>query len=69
MAYHAYYVYLLSNKANSVLYTAITNDLQPRVWEHRGSLHQESFNSRYMLVWWEERNAAAQAIVREKLLS
>lgn len=69
MAYQTYYLYLLSNKANSVLYTGITNDLQPRVWEHKSSLHQESFNSRYMLVWWEEYNAAAQAIAREKLLS
>ncbi|MFQ6962745.1 MAG: GIY-YIG nuclease family protein [Oscillospiraceae bacterium] len=30
-----YYVYLLTNKGNTVLYTGMTNDLQRRLYEHR----------------------------------
>lgn len=71
MAYEVYYVYLLSNKRNSVLYVGITNDLQRRLWEHRSGLHPQSFTSKYKvnkLVWWEEHNLIEEAIEREKQL-
>ena len=71
MAYRTYYVYLLSNRSNRVLYTGVTNDLQRRVWEHKSSLHPQSFTSKYKthkLVWWEEHRSAEEAIEREKQL-
>lgn len=71
MAYQTYYVYLLSNKSNSVLYVGVSNDLQRRLWEHKSGLHPQSFTSRYKvhkLVWWEEHNSIDQAIEREKQL-
>jgi putative endonuclease len=33
-----YYVYIITNKNNSVLYTGITNDLKRRVYEHKEKL-------------------------------
>ena len=30
-----YYVYIMTNKNHSVLYTGITNNLQRRAYEHR----------------------------------
>src|SRR5207244_5372069 len=33
-----FYVYILTNKNHTVLYTGITNDLQKRTWEHEEGL-------------------------------
>ena len=33
-----YYIYILTNKTNNVLYTGITNNLERRVGEHKGKL-------------------------------
>jgi len=41
-----YYVYILTNKNNTVLYTGITNDLKRRVCEHKAKL-VEGFTKRY----------------------
>ena len=41
-----YYVYLLTNKGNTVLYTGMTNDLQRRLYEHREG-PVESFTKQY----------------------
>ncbi|MBU4227397.1 GIY-YIG nuclease family protein [bacterium] len=30
-----YYVYIMTNKINTVLYTGVTSDLQKRIWEHK----------------------------------
>jgi len=30
-----FYIYIMTNKTNSVLYTGVTSDLQRRVYEHR----------------------------------
>ena len=41
-----YYVYILSNKYNNVLYVGITNDLIRRVYEHKNKL-VEGFTEKY----------------------
>ena len=37
-----FYVYILTNKAQTVLYTGITNDLKKRVWSITAAWDQNS---------------------------
>ncbi len=63
-----YYVYILTNKGNTVLYTGVTNDLQRRVYEHRKKLI-EGFTKKYRiykLVYFEETESIGAAIQRER---
>ena len=66
----AYYVYMLANRKQGILYIGVTNDLIRRVYEHReGSV--ESFTKRYgidRLVYFETHDSIEVAIVREKKL-
>ena len=64
-----YYVYLLTNKNNNVLYTGVTRDLIRRVYEHKHHLDPNSFTAKYhvtKLVYFEESIDARAAIEREK---
>ena len=63
-----YYVYILTNKRNTVLYTGVTNDLKRRVYEHREKLvsgFTKKYNV-YKLVFYEITNSIEVAIQREK---
>ena len=63
-----YYVYLLTNKGNTVLYTGVTNDLQRRIYEHKNKLI-EGFTKKYnicKLVYFESTTDIQSAIEREK---
>ena len=67
----AFYVYILSNTNNKVLYIGITNDLVRRVYEHKHHLDKGSFTARYnveKLVYFEETSSSREAIIREKQL-
>jgi putative endonuclease len=63
-----YFVLIMTNKYNTVLYTGVANDLMRRVWEHKegsGSI----FTSRYRvteLVYYESYENINLAIAREK---
>ena len=64
-----YYVYILTNKHCTVLYTGVTNDLIRRVYEHKNHLVKESFTAKYKvdrLVYFEETTDVKAAIEREK---
>ncbi len=63
-----YYVYIMTNKHNTVLYTGVTNDLWRRVYDHKSKL-LPGFTSRYnanKLVYYETFSDINYAIAREK---
>jgi len=63
-----YYVYLMANNGNTVLYTGVTNDLRRRVSEHKQGLGG-LFTKRYKavkLVYYEVAEDVQSAILREK---
>jgi putative endonuclease len=63
-----YYVYIMTNKNNNVLYTGMTNDLARRIWEHKEK-QTSGFTSRYnimKLVYYEIFSDPYNAIAREK---
>ncbi len=64
-----YYVYILTNKHHTVLYTGVTRDLIRRVYEHKNHLDKSSFTAKYKvdkLVFFEETTDVNAAIQREK---
>ena len=63
-----YYVYILTNKHNTVLYTGITNDLKRIIYEHKEKL-VDGFTKKYnitKLVYYEVFEDPENAILREK---
>lgn len=63
-----YYVYMLANKHNTVLYTGVTNDLKRRVFQHREKMI-DGFTKKYnvsKLVYYEVFDDPENAIIREK---
>ena len=63
-----YYVYIMTNSRNTVLYTGVTNNLARRVWEHRDK-RECKFTARYncsKLVLYEIFRDSYNAIAREK---
>jgi len=64
-----YYVYILANATNTVLYTGVTRDLMRRVYEHRKEMDPDSFTAKYhvhRLVYFEDTSDVRAAIEREK---
>ena len=65
-----YYVYILSNKTNTVLYIGVTNNLERRLYEHKNKLI-DGFTKKYnvnKLVYFETTTDVKSAIQREKQL-
>jgi len=63
-----YYIYILSSKSGTVLYTGVTCDLKQRMYQHRNEM-MPGFSSRYNateLVYYEYTNNAYSAMSREK---
>jgi putative endonuclease len=63
-----FYIYIMTNQNNTVLYTGVTSDIQARVYQHKAKIVR-SFTSRYnidKLVYYEELPDAIIAIKREK---
>jgi putative endonuclease len=63
-----YFVYILTNWNNKVMYIGITNNLERRVYEHKHKL-VSGFTAKYnvhKLVYFEETCDVIAAIEREK---
>ena len=66
-----YYVYILTNKSNKVLYIGVTNNLERRIFEHKNKL-VDGFTKKYnlnKLVYYETTKNIDGAIEREKQLT
>ena len=65
---HYYYVYILTNWNNHVLYTGVTNDLEQRLAEHRHGTN-DGFSKQYKthkLVYYSTFRYIQDAIAYEK---
>ena len=63
-----YYVYIMTNKINTVLYTGVTSDLKKRIWEHKEKVI-DGFTKNYninKLIFFEIYDDPENAILREK---
>jgi putative endonuclease len=66
--FDAYYIYILTNKHHTVLYTGVTSDLYVRVYEHKQKVYP-GFTAKYnvnKLVYFEQFGNVNEAIDREK---
>lgn len=62
------YVYIITNKNNTVLYTGVTSDLLGRINQHKYKIYN-GFTARYncdKLVFYVEFTSIAEAILFEK---
>lgn len=67
MAKHSY-VYILTNKNNTVLYVGVTDNLIKRVYQHKNKM-AEGFTKKYnidKLVYYEIFEDITSAFIREK---
>ena len=64
-----YYVYILSNRLNTAIYTGVTKDLVRRIYEHKHHMDPDSYTAKYditRLVYFESTSDIHVAIEREK---
>ncbi len=71
MREHNYFVYIITNKNKTVLYTGVTNNLKRRLYEHEHGIADSSntFTGRYnvhYLLYFEHYQYILDAIAREK---
>jgi len=65
---HRYYIYILTNKSDKVMYIGMTNNLVQRVYQHQRKL-VPGFTLRYnvtKLVYFEETSDVHAALARER---
>jgi putative endonuclease len=70
MNHQQYFVYIVTNRSDNVLYIGVTNNLMRRIWEHKNKIHP-GFSAKFechKLVYYEEFQYVQDAITREKQL-
>jgi len=66
-----WYVYVMNNKPNGVIYVGVTDNLEERIKEHKLKLYPKSFTAKYncdKLIYFEEFENDQEAMIREKRL-
>ena len=63
-----YYIYIMTNRHNTTLYTGVTRNLKKRIYEHKQKFI-DGFTKRYnitKLVYYEIYDDPTNAIIKEK---
>ena len=63
------FIYIITNKYQTVVYTGVTSNLPQRILEHKEKIYPNSFSARYnvnILVYYEQFQLIGDAIAREK---
>lgn len=63
------YVYIVTNKNNTVLYTGVTSNITDRIYKHKQKFYKKSFTARYncdKLVYYKVFFDIREAIAYEK---
>ncbi|WP_349238961.1 GIY-YIG nuclease family protein [Flavobacterium yafengii] len=63
------FIYIITNKYQTVVYTGVTSNLPQRILEHTEKRYPTSFSARYnvnILVYYEQFQWIGDAIAREK---
>jgi putative endonuclease len=63
------FIYIITNKYQTVVYTGVTSNLSQRIMEHKEKRYPNSFSARYnvnILVYYEQFQMIGDAIAREK---
>ena len=64
------FIYILTNKHNTVFYVGVTTNIIKRIWEHKNNI-VKGFTKKYnthKLVYYEIFDSIEQAITREKYI-
>jgi len=64
-----YYIYIISNQPNGVLYIGFTKRLKERIYQHKNKVHPATFSAKYnldKLVYFEKFEIEEKARLREK---
>lgn len=64
-----WYIYIITNKPNGVIYIGVTDNIDERIKEHKPKLYPKAFTARYncdKLVYFEEFDDGEEASIREK---
>lgn len=64
-----WYVYIMTNKLQGVLYVGVTDNIDERVKEHKLKVYPKSFTAKYncdKLIYIEEFSDGNEAVKREK---
>ncbi|MDI9308780.1 MAG: GIY-YIG nuclease family protein [Limnohabitans sp.] len=64
-----WYIYIMTNKPQGVLYIGVTDNLMERIKEHKLKVYPNSFTAKYncdKLVYFEEWENGLEAVKREK---